>query len=85
MQWKGVVQGNIVVLDEGALIPEGSRVTIAIEPIDRARSHPAVPDDVEQRQAWAAHLTTFGERLRGRQMSLGNLVLESREELEERA
>ncbi len=82
MQWKGVVQGNVVVLDEGAQLPEGSRVTIAIEQTER---EPIAPDDFEQRQAWVTQVCALGERLKDRQIDLGNLVLESREELEERA
>ncbi|ETW97612.1 hypothetical protein [Candidatus Entotheonella palauensis] len=85
MQWKGIVQGNVVVLDEGAHLPEGSRVTIAIEQANRALSEPTSPDDVEQRQAWMTQVNAFGDRIKDRQIHFGNLVLESREELEERA
>ena len=85
MQWKGVVHGNVVVLDEGAQLPEGSRVTVAIEPTDQTRTDPIEPEDCERRQVWIAQVKAFGEQLKGRQIHLGNLVLESREELEERA
>lgn len=85
MQWKGVVHGNVVVLDEGAQLPEGSRVTVAIESTEQARSDSVAPADRQRRQAWMAEMKAFGEQLKGRRIHLSNQVLESREELEERA
>jgi hypothetical protein len=85
MQWKGVVHGNIVVLDKGEQLPEGVRVTVTIDQTDVMGTEDLTPDDLEQRRAWASQMRAFGQQLTGRQVNLGDLVLEGREELEERA
>jgi hypothetical protein len=85
MQWTDVVQGNVVVLDEGIRLPEGLRVTVEVEQRDELPIGPVVPDAAQQRHDWMAQMQAFGERLASRQMNLGNLVLEGREELEARA
>ncbi len=85
MQWKGVVHGNVVVLDEGGELPNGVRVTVIMDQTDGSRTEEVTPDDLEQRRIWAAQIRAFGQKLRGRQVHLGDLVLEGREELEERA
>jgi hypothetical protein len=38
-----------------------------------------------ERRALVAKMKVFGERLAGRQISLGDLILEGRKELEDRA
>jgi hypothetical protein len=85
MQWKGVVHGNIVVLDKGEQLPEGVRVTVTIDQTDVMGTEDLTPNDLEQRRAWASQMRALGQQLTGRQMNLGDLVLEGREELEERA
>jgi hypothetical protein len=85
MQWKGVVHGNVVVLDKGEQLPEGVRVTVTIDQTDVMGTEDLTPDDLEQRRIWAAQIRAFGQQLTGRQVNLGDLVLEGREELEERA
>ncbi len=85
MQWKGVVHGNIVVLDEGVQLPEGIRVTVAMESTGRIKTEQITPGNLEQRLDWMAQIQSFGQQLADRQVCLGDLVLEGREELEERA
>lgn len=85
MQWKGVVHGNIVVLDKGEQLPQGVRVTVTIDQTDVMGTEEVTPDDLEQRRAWMSQMRAFGQQLTGRQVNLGDLVLEGREELEERA
>lgn len=85
MQWTGVVHGNVVILDEGTQLPEGCRVTIEVAPSDEVRTEPVTPNEVEQRLAWRDQMRAFGEQLASRQVNLGDLVLEGREELEARA
>ena len=53
MQWKGVVYGNIVMLDKGGQLPEGVRVTVTIDQTDVMGTEDHTPDDLEQRRAWA--------------------------------
>jgi hypothetical protein len=84
MQWKGVVHGNVVVLDEGGQLPDGGRVTVTLDQTEVIRTEAVTPDDLEQRRTWAAQMRAFGQQLTGRQVQLGDLVLEGREELEER-
>jgi hypothetical protein len=85
MQWTDVVQGNVVVLDEGIRLPEGLRVTVEVEQRDELPIEPVVPDAAQQRHDWMAQMQAFGEQLSSRQVTLGNLVLEGREALETRA
>jgi hypothetical protein len=85
MQWTGVVHGNVVILDEGIRLPDGLRVIVEVEQRDEMPTEPVVPDAAQQRHDWMAQMQAFGERLASRQMNLGNLVLEGREELEARA
>ena len=85
MQWKGIVQGNVVVLDEGTALPEGCRVTVEVAPSDETETDTLTPEEAQQRLAWLAQIEAFGEPLARRQINLGDLVLEGREELEARA
>ena len=43
------------------------------------------PEEKEERQILVARMKEFGKRLAGRNVSLGDLILEGREELESRA
>jgi hypothetical protein len=85
MQWAGVVRGNVVILDEGIRLPEGLRVTVEVEQRDELPTEPVAPDAAQQRHDWMAQMQAFGEQISSRQVNLGNLVLEGREELETRA
>ena len=85
MQWKGVVHGNVVVLDDGERLPDGVRVTVTLDQTDVIQTAEITPEDLEQRRTWAAQIQAFGQQLSGRQVQLGDLVLEGREDLEERA
>ncbi|ETX02636.1 MAG: hypothetical protein ETSY1_02880 [Candidatus Entotheonella factor] len=85
MQWKGIVHGNVVVLDEGSQLPEGCRVTVEAASNDEVKAERIAPDNRQQRLAWLTQIQTFGEQLANHQVNLGDLVLEGREELEARA
>ncbi len=85
MQWTGVVQGNVVVLDEGMRLPEGLRVTIEVEQRDELPTEPVVPNAAHQRHDGMAQVHAFGEPFSSRKVNLGNLVLEGRVALETRA
>ena len=83
MKGQGVIHGNMVILDEDVHFPEGVRVTVTVEP-----ETPAVdgltPEDLAQRRTLVAQMRVFGQRLAGRNVCLGDRVLEAREELEDR-
>jgi hypothetical protein len=83
MQYKGTVQGNVVILEEGVHLPEGVRVIVTVEP--EGAEEEVSREDLAQRRALIARMRVFGERLKGRHVNLGAAVLEGREELEDRA
>jgi hypothetical protein len=56
IQWKGVVHGNVVVLDEGGQLPDGVRVTITLDQTEVIRAEAVTPDDLEQRRTWTAQM-----------------------------
>jgi hypothetical protein len=80
---QGVVKGNVILLEEGVRLPDGARVTVTIEQAEQAEEITA--EELAERRALVAKMKAFGERLVGRQINLGDLVLEGRKELEERA
>jgi hypothetical protein len=82
MQCKGIVQGNVVILEEGIYLPDGVHVTVTVE--QAAPQEPAEVTDEElvQRRALGAWMKVFGQHLAERRVSLGDVVIEGREELE---
>jgi hypothetical protein len=84
MQCKGIVKGNVVLLEEGAHLPDGIRVTVTTEQEEQMEED-GTPEELEQRRALITRMQAFGKRLQGRHINLGDMVLEGREELEERA
>lgn len=80
MRCKGIVKGNVVLLDEGAHLPDGTRVMVTVEQAEEITS-----EELAERRALVVKMKAFGERLVGRQINLGDLVVEGREELEDRA
>ena len=83
MQCKGIVQGNVVILEEGAHLPEGVSVTVIVEPEEQLKEAEVTPAELAQRRALGER-KAFGQRLAGRRVNLGDLVIEGREELEDR-
>jgi len=85
MTYKGVVKGNVVVLEEGVHLPDGVRVTVTVEQMEQVEVGEVTSEELEERRVLVARMKEFGQRLAGRQVNLGNLILEGREELENRA
>ncbi len=85
MQCKGIVQGNVVILEEGIHLPNGVRVTIAVEQEEQREPAEVTHEELAQRRALGERMKAFGQRLAGRHVNLGDLVIEGREELEDRA
>lgn len=83
MRCKGIVRGNTVLLEEGIHLPDGVQVTITVE--EGQMEEQVSPEELEQRRNLVAQMKAFGKRLEGRHINLGDLVIEGREELEERA
>lgn len=84
MQCKGIVQGQVVILEEGIYLPDGMRVTVTVE--QEGQQEPAEMTDEEfaQRRALGERMKVFGQRLAGRHVTLGDLVIKGREKLEDR-
>jgi hypothetical protein len=84
MTYEGKVKGNTIVFGEGVHLPDGLRVTITVEE-DKIEVAEVTPEEMNERQAVVARLKEFGRRLAGRNVNLGDLILEERKELENRA
>jgi len=85
MQCKGIIQGNVVILEEGVHLPDGARVTVTVEREGQVEEEDVSREELEQRRTLIAQMKAFGERLAGRHVNLGALILEAREEIEDRA
>jgi hypothetical protein len=72
-----------MILDEDVHFPEGVRVTVTVEP-ETPAADILTPEDLAQRRTLVAQMRAFGQRLAGRNMCLGEHILEAREELEDR-
>lgn len=85
MWCKGKVQGNVVVLEAGVSLPDGTDVMVMAEYAAATEGGEITPDELAQRQALVAQMHAFGQRLEGRHICLSDALLEGREELEARA
>lgn len=83
MRCMGIVQGNVIILEEGVHLPDGVRVTVTVE--QQIEEAEVTREELAQRQALGERMKAFGQRLAGRHVNLGDLVIEGREELEDRA
>jgi hypothetical protein len=83
MVCKGIVKDNVVILEEGVHLPDGALVVVTVEQVTSAER--VTPDQVAERQSLIAQIKEFSQKLAGRNVNLGDLVLEGREELENRA
>ena len=84
MRCKGIVKGNVILLEEGVHLPDGAQVTVMVEQQNQVEEE-VTPEELEQRRDLVTRMKAFGERLKDRDMNLGDLIVEGREELEERA
>ena len=83
MRRKGIVKGNVILLEAGVHLPDGAQVTVTVE--EGKVEEDVTSEEIEQRRALVTRMQAFGERLRERHVNLADLILEGREELEERA
>jgi hypothetical protein len=82
---KGIVKGNVVILEEGINLPDGVHVTVTVEQEEQRELTEITDAELAQRRALGKRLPAFGQRLTGRHVNLGDLVIERRKELEDRA
>jgi hypothetical protein len=85
MQCKGIVQGNVVILEEGIYLPDGVQVIVTVAQEEQPEPGEITDTELAQRRALGQRMQAFGQRLAGRHVHLGDLVIEGREELEDRA
>jgi len=85
MPYKGIVKGNAIIFEEPAPLPEGLKVAVTLEPEGQLEGMELTSEEIKVRQAVVASMKEFGKRLAGRNVNLGDLILEAREELEHRA
>jgi hypothetical protein len=85
MTYKGVVKENTVILSEDAHLPNGTVVEVTVVPATLETEGEASTEELNERRALVARMNSFGEKLRGRNVNLGNLILEAKDELEDRA
>ncbi len=83
MTCKGVVKNNVVILEEGAHLPDGVTVVVTMEQV--IQEGKVTPGEIAERQALVTQIKAFSQKLAGRNVNLGDLILEGREELENRA
>ena len=74
-----------MILEEGISLPDGIRVTVIVAPEEQPAPVDITHEAVAQRQALGERMQAFGQRLAGRRLHLGDLIIEGREELEDRA
>ena len=74
-----------MILEEGVHLPDGTPVTVMVEQGEMAEQEEITQEELAQRRALVAQIKAFGQRLVGRHVPLSDLLLEGREELEERA
>jgi hypothetical protein len=79
------VQGNVVILEEGLYFPDGTPVTVMVEQRDMAEQEEITQAELAQRRALVAQMKAFGQWLVGRHVPFSDLILEGREEREDRA
>jgi hypothetical protein len=64
------VQGNIVILEEGVHLPDGTLVTVMVEQGEMAEQEEITQEELAQRRALVAQMKAFEQRLVGRHVSL---------------
>jgi len=81
MTYKGRVQGNVIVLDEAISLPNGEPVLVTVEQVREGKPTTVTPKELQQRQDLVVRMKEFGQRLRKRNINLGEHILEEKEEL----
>lgn len=83
MTCKGIVKDNVVILEEGAHLPDGAIVVVTVQQATQEKE--VSPEEIIERQALVARIKAFSQKLAERNVNLGDLIIEGREELENRA
>jgi hypothetical protein len=81
--YRGVVQGNIIILEEGVHLPNGTAVVVTVPNV--IQEEEISSGKLNNRQLAIARMKAFGQKLAGRTVDLSESVLEAKDELEDRA
>jgi len=82
--YRGVVQGNTIILEEGVHLPDGTAVVV-IAPNAVQEEGKITAEELNERQAVVTRMKVFGQKLVGRTVDLSESILEAKDELEDRA
>ena len=85
MQCKGIVKGNVAILEEGIYLPDGVHVIVTVAQEEQPEPVEVTDEELAQRRALGEQMQAFGQRLAGRRVNLADLVIKRREELEDRS
>jgi hypothetical protein len=85
MIYKGLVKDNTVILPEDARLPNGTIVEVTVTAMPAVRENGVSAEELAERQALVARMKVFGEKLRERNVNLGALILEAKDEINDRA
>jgi hypothetical protein len=80
MQCKGIVQGHVVILEEGIYLPDGVRVVVTVKQEEQLEPAEVTHEELARLRALREQMKAFGQRLVGRRVHLGDLVIGRREE-----
>lgn len=83
MMCKGIVKDNVVIVEAGVCLPNGASVVVIVDQVGKEKE--VTPEEMTERQTLVARMKAFGQRLEGRNINLGDLALEGKEELNDRA
>lgn len=83
MMCKGIVKDNVVIVEAGVRLPNGASVVVIVDQVGKEKE--VTPEEMTERQTLVARMKAFGQRLEGRNINLGDLALEGKEELNDRA
>ena len=84
LSYRGVVQGNTIILEEGVHLPDGTAVVV-IAPNTTQEEGEITAGELNERQVLVTRMKAFGQKLAGRTVDLSESVLEAKDELEDRA
>ncbi len=83
MMCKGIVKDNVVIVEDGVRLPNGVSVMVIVDEVGKEKE--VLPEELSERQSLVARMRAFGQRLEGRNINLGDLIREGKEELNDRA
>jgi hypothetical protein len=82
--YRGVVQENTIILEEGVHLPNGTAVVV-ITSSSAQEEGEITSEELNERRGLVTRMKAFGQKLTGKTVDLSDAVLEAKDELEDRA